>query len=67
MSHGWKPFPTVRKQFPRLETIQAAAAREAVDLKFGSGRNAQRCEESAAWFFMAYHEALAELNDFQEE
>ena len=46
--------------------IQAAAAREAIDLKFGSGRNAQRCEESAAWF-MAYHEALAELNDFQEE
>ena len=34
--------------------IQAAAAREAIELKFGSGRNALRCKESDVWWFMAY-------------
>ena len=58
----------VKTQVFRLHKreVQAAAAREAIELKFGSGRNALRCEESAVWF-MAYEEALDELNDFQEQ
>ena len=57
----------VKTQLFRLHKreIRAAAAREAMELKFGYGK-AGDFGESAAWF-MEYDEAQEELLDFQDE